>query len=238
MSCQRVFLNRVIVWAALPSLTLFLAIVPAIAQTSNSNYALLVGSGFLCDSSDSSACPAVVKSADGASYELSGAGTLAPQSKSVTAAGTYTQKSSSGDVLETGVWVASELVSFDFYGIAPGALMREGRALGPPQFGPMRLPVFSGPMPAGGRAVLRVRLLPVSGFAKTATLQVNCAFGKVPDEHQVEGVRLAFEGRGAEFDEEISGRTLFLLTRPGASAAAKAPVPKVDTNPAPTEIQQ
>jgi hypothetical protein len=80
--------------------------------------------------------------------------------------------------------------------------------------------------------------LPVSGFAKTATLQVNCAFGKVPDEHQVEGVRLAFEGRGAEFDEEISGRTLFLLTRPGASAAAKAPVPKVDTNPAPTEIQQ
>jgi hypothetical protein len=238
MSCQRVFLNRAIAWVALPSLALFLAVVPALAQTSNSDYILLVGSGFLCDSGDSSACPAVVKSADGASYELSGAGTLAPQRKLVTAAGTYTQKSSGGDVLETGVWVASELVSFDSYGIAPGALMREGRALGPPQFGPMRMGMFSGPMAAGGRAVFRIRLLPVLGLAKNATLQVNCALGKVPDEHPTEGIRLAFEGPGAEFDEEISGRALFLLTRPGASAAAKAPAPKVDTNPAPTEVQQ
>jgi hypothetical protein len=238
MSCQRVFLNPVIAWVALPSLTLFLAVVPAIAQTSNSDYILLVGSGFLCDSGDSSACPAVVKSADGASYEMSGAGTLAPQSKSVTAAGTYTQKSSSGDVVETGVWVASELVSFDSYGIAPGALMREGRALGPPPFGPKRSAMFSGSMPAGGLAVLRIRLLPVLGFAKNATLQVNCALGKVPDEHPTEGIRLGFQGHGAEFDEEISGRVLFLLTRPGASTAAKAPVPEVDTKPTPTEAQQ
>jgi hypothetical protein len=238
MSCQRVFLNRVIGWVALPALTLFLAITPAIAQTSNSDYILLVGSGFLCDSSDSSACPAVVKSAEGASYELSGAGTFAAQRKLVTAAGTYTHKSSGGDVLETGIWVASELVSFDFYGIAPGALMREGRALGPPQFGPMRMGMFSGPMAAGGRAVLRIRLLPMLGFAKTATLQVNCALGKVPDEHQTEGIRLAFEGRGAEFNEEISGRALFLLMRPGAGTAAKPPAPKVDTNPVPTEVQQ
>jgi hypothetical protein len=181
----------------------------------------------------------VEKSANGQSYEMSGAGTLAPQRKLVTAAGTYTHKSSGGDVLETGVWVASELVSFDFYGIAPGALMREGRALGPPpQFGPMRLPMFSGPMPAGGLAVLRIRLLPMLGFAKTATLQVNCALGKVPDEHQVEGIRLAFEGRGAEFDEEISGRALLLLTRPGAGSAANPPAPKPDASPAPSESQQ
>ena len=141
-------------------------------------------------------------------------------------------------MLETGVWIASELVSFDLYGIAPGALMREGRAFGPPQFGPMRMRMFSGPMPAGGLAVLRIRLLPVLGFARNATLQVNCALGKVPSEHQVEGIRLAFEGGGAEFDEEISGRALFLLTRPGASAAAKAPAPEVDTKPAPAEVQQ
>jgi hypothetical protein len=83
------------------------------AQTSNSDYILLVGWGFLCDSGDSSACPAVVKSAAGASYELSGAGTLAPQRKLVTAAGTCTHKSTDGVVLETGVWVASELLSFD-----------------------------------------------------------------------------------------------------------------------------
>jgi len=238
MSCQRVSLNWVIAWVALPGLTLFLAVVPAIAQTSNSDYILLVGSGFLCDSGDSSACPAVVKSANGDSYEMSGAGTFAPQRKLVTATGTFTHKSSGGDVLETGVWVASELVSFDFYGIAPGALMREGRALGPPQFGPMRMGMFSGPMAAGGRAVLRIRLMPVSGFAKNATLQVNCALGKVPDEHPTEGIRLAFEKGGVEFDQEISGRALFLLTKPGAIAAAKAPNPEVDTNPAPTQVQQ
>ncbi len=239
MPCQRVFLNWVMGWVALPSLSMFLVVAPAIAQTRNSDYILLVGSGVLCDSGDSSACPAVVKSADGASYELSGAGTLAPQRKLVTAAGTYTYKSSSGDVLETGVWVASELVSFDTYGIAPGALMREGRALGPPPpFGPRRMPMLSGSIPAGGLAVLRIRLLPVLGFAKNATLQVNCALGKVPPEHQVEGMRLAFERGGVEFDEEISGRALFLLARPGPSAAAKAPTPEADAKPAPTEVQQ
>ena len=138
MPCQRVFLNWVMGWVALPSLTMFLVVAPAIAQTSHSDYLLLVGSGFLCESGDSSACPAVVKSANGDSYEMSGAGTFTSQSKSVTAAGTFTHKSADGVVLETGVWTASELVSFDSYGIAPGALMREGRALGSPHLASMR----------------------------------------------------------------------------------------------------
>jgi hypothetical protein len=93
-------------------------------------------------------------------------------------------------------------------------------------------------MPAGALAVLRIRLLPVWGLSKNATLQVNCAIGKVPPERAVEGIRLAFEGSGGEFDEEVSGRSLFLLTRPGASAAPKAPAPEAETNPAPTEVQQ
>jgi hypothetical protein len=86
--------------------------------------------------------------------------------------------------------------------------------------------------------VLRIRLIPVLGFAKNATLQVNCALGKVPDEHPSEGIRLVFEGGALEFDEEVNGRTLFLLTRPGAGAAAKAPAPKADTNPAPNDVQR
>ena len=237
MSCQRVFLNRVIAWMALPSLTIFLPVVPAIAQTSNSDYILLVGSGFLCESGDSTACPAVVKSANGDGYEMSGAGTFSSESKLVTAAGTFTHKSADGVVLETGVWTASELVSFDSYGIVPGGLMREVRALGPPQLGPMRSRMFSGPLAAGGLAVFRVRLLPMRGRQRIAMLKVNCALGKVPAEHQVEGIRVAFEGGGVAFDEEVSGRALFLLTRPEASTAAKAPNPDVDTNPAPNEVQ-
>jgi len=59
----------------------------------------------------------------------------------------------------------------------------------------------------------------------------------VPDEHPTEGIRLAFEGRGAEFDEEISGRALFLLMRPGASTAAKAPASGADPNHAPPDAK-
>ena len=238
MSSQKLFSTLVITWVAVPSLAIFLGAGRARAQSSSANYTFLVAAGFLCDSGDSTTCPAVVKSANGDSYELSGAGMLSTQSKSVTAAGTFTHRSSSGMVHETGVWIASELVSFDSYGIAPGALTRGGGESGAPQFGPMRSRMFSRSMAAGGRAVFRIRLLPVWGLSKNATLQVNCAIGKVPREHQVEGIRLAFEGGGVEFDEEVSGRTLFVLTRPGASAASKAPAPEVDTNLAPTEVQQ
>jgi len=244
MAGEEVMSNRKAFWififtgVVVPGLALFLGAGPAMAQTSAANYAFLVGAGLLCDFGDSSACPAVVKSADGASYEMTGAGMLTTQTKTVTAAGTFTHKSPDGVVLETGVWIASELVSFDSYGLAPGALMREGRTLGPPQFGPMHSRMFRGPMPAGGLAVLRIRLLPVWGPSKNATLQVNCALGKVPSEHPVEGIRLAFEGGGVEYDEEISGRSLFLLTRPGASATPKALAPEAETNPAPAEAQQ
>jgi hypothetical protein len=74
-------------------------------------------------------------------------------------------------------------------------------------------------MPAGGLAVFRIRLLALRGLSKTALLQVNCPQGRVPDDHQTEGIRLSIEGSGGEFDQEISGRTLFVLTRPGAGIA-------------------
>jgi hypothetical protein len=238
MSIPNGFSTRVVRWVAAASLAIMLGAVSVVAQSSSANSTFLVGAGFLCDSSDSSACPAVVKSADGASYEMSGAGMLNAQSKSVTAAGTFTHKSPDGGVLETGVWIASELISFDSYGIAPGALMREGRALGPPRFGPMPMGMLTGSMPAGGLAVLRIRLLPVVGFARNATLEVNCALGKVPAEHQTEGIRVAFEKGGVEYDEEVSGRALFLLTRAGATVAPKAPAPEAETIVAPVEAPQ
>ena len=234
MSIQKVFSSLVIAWVAAPSLATFLVAIPAMAQSSTGDYIFLVGSGFLCDLGEAYACPAVAKSAPGDSYEMSGAGTISAQSKSVTATGTFTHKSADGEAIETGVWIASEVVSFASYGIAPGALMRGGRAFGPPPFGPRRLPMLSGPMPAGGLAVFRIRLWPIRGASKTALLQVNSALGKVPDEHQTEGMRLAFEG-GGEFDQELGGRTMFLLTRPGASVPPKASAPRVDPNRAPPQ---
>jgi hypothetical protein len=202
------------------------------AQSGNRDYIFLLASGFLCDVADSSACPGVVKSAQGESYEMSGAGAFSTQSKSVTATGTFTHKSRDGNTLETGIWIASEFVRFDSYGIAPGALMQMGRVFGPAPFGPRHLPMLMGPVPAGGLAVFRIRLVSMQGAPRTALLQVNCALGKVPAEHQREGIRLALEGGGGEFDEELGGRTLFLLTRPGATSAPKAPAPRRDANPA------
>jgi hypothetical protein len=123
----------------------------------------------------------------------SGAGTLNTQSKSVQAAGTYTHKSPNGNVLETGVWIAGELVSFDSYGVAPGALRRQGVGLGPHPLGHKRLSMSFGVMPTGGLAVFRIRLLAMSGVTKNAVLQVNCAVGDVPRERSVEGIRITFE---------------------------------------------
>jgi len=234
MSSQRVFSSRVIAPTGVVGLAIFLMAFPAMAQSSSGEYIFLVGSGFLCDA-DASACPAAAKSADGTIYEMSGAGTLNTQSKSVNAAGTFTHKSSDGNTVETGIWIASELVSFDSYGMAPGALMQERRVFGPARLGPKRMPMPSGPMPAGGLGVFRIRLLPMSGLARTAVLQVNCALGKVPEERQTEGIRLTFEGGGVEFDEEVSGRALFVLTRPGASVTPKASAPGVNPNLAPPQ---
>jgi hypothetical protein len=207
----------------MPSLILFLCAGPARAQDSSANYTFLVASGLLCDPGDSATCPAVVKSANDDSYQMSGAGTFNAQNKSVQAAGTFTHKSSDGTTLETGVWIASELVSFESYGIAPGALRQKGIALGPKPFGPKHLPMASGSMPTGGLAVFRIRLLPMSGASKTAVLQVNCALGKVPAERQIEGIRLSLERNGTEFPLEVSGRVMFLAMRPEVSAPVKAP---------------
>ena len=221
MHTQNIFPLPLTRCLAVSSMALLLAAGTGLAQTGPTNYALLVGTGVLCDLGDSSACPAVVKSADGSSYELAGVGVFAAQEKSVTATGTFVHKSSDGTTLETGIWIAKELVSFQFYGLAPGALMHAGMAMGQSPIGPHAMSMPGGrmggmhmpgsPMPAGGLAVLHIRLLPISGFARTATLEVNCALGKVPDEHPTEGIRLSLE-RGMSFDQEVSGRTMFLAT--------------------------
>ena len=223
MSSQKVFSTLMVTWVAIPSLAMLLGGGPARAQNSPANYTFLVASGFLCDPGDSATCPAVVKSANGDFYQMSGAGTFNTQSKSVTAAGTFTYESSSGTVLETGVWIVSELIRFDSYGIVPDALLNGRRTSGPPQqLRPKGLPMSSGPMPTGGLAVFRIRLLPMSGASKIAVLQANCALGKIPAERQTEGIRLSLERNGTEFSLEVSGRVMFLSMRPEIIAPVKS----------------
>lgn len=220
---QRVFSIRTVSESALLCLVLILGSRSTIAQSNDSNYSLVLASGFLCDPDHAEACPAVAKNANGSTFEMSGAGMFDAQNKSVKAAGTYTHKSPNGIALETGVWIASELVSFGSYGIAPAALRKQGLALGPRPFGPKRLPISSSQMPTGGFAVFRIRLFPISGASTTAVLQVNCALGEVPRERSVEGIRLTLGENSTDFSEEVSGRVMFLAMRPDLSAPAKTP---------------
>jgi hypothetical protein len=193
------------------------------------SYNFLIGSGLLCDSVDSTACPAVAGAANQETIEISGAGTLDPAGKSVTAAGAFAEKTSAGDIVTTGVWTATELVSFQSYGVAAGALQLDHprlRTLGPLPMGKMPAPVaalMAGPMAAGGLAVIRIRLLPDAGSPRDAVLQVNCAKGKVPPDQPGDGVRLVIQGGGPHFDEQVSGRTVFLLRRPGPNVAWNGP---------------
>ena len=224
-------ITAITAWAAAPSLILFLCAGSARAQRSPTNYSFVVASGFLCDTGDSGSCPAVAKSANGDSYEVSGAGTFELQSKSVKAAGTFNHKSANGSLLETGVWIASALISFESYGIAPAAFMQKGPAFGGPQIGNKHLPMYRSPLPTGGLAKFRILLIPVSGTTRAAALQVNCALGAVPRERSVEGIRLTIETSGTEFSEEVGGRVMFLSIRPEVSAPVTTPQqePAVDS---------
>jgi hypothetical protein len=198
-----------------------LAVIPATAQSNNGDYMFLLASGFLCDSGDSGGCQAVVRSAKGDSYEMNGAGVLNAHSKLALASGTFAHRSSNGDLLETGVWITKELVGFDSYGVAPGALQK-GPAFGT-ALGPKGLRMPSGSMPTGGLAVFRIRLSPMSGPSTIAVLQVNCALGNVPRERSVEGIRLKLERNDTEYLEELGGRVMFLTMRPEVSTPAKTP---------------
>ena len=203
-------------------LVLVLAIGTGLGDAQNiRTYAFALGSGFLCDFSDST-CPAIARATRGDSYEFSGAGNFDAQAKSVEAAGTFAHKSANGHVLETGVWIVSDLVSFVSYGAAPGALLRETSTFGPMQFNPkgMKMRMLSEPMPTGGLAVFRVRLLSIFGVSKNAVLEVNCALGDVPPEHSAEGVHLTIDGNGGEYSEAVSGRVMFLAMPAGPIAPA------------------
>ena len=196
------------------------------------NYNFLIASGFLCDPDDSTPCPAVARASNGETIEINGAGTLGLAGKSVTAAGAFIEKTPAGAIVNTGVWTATGLVSFESYGIAPRALLLDypklrtlglfpmGKGMTPgPMAGPMAS-LMAGPIAAGGLAVIRIHLLPDAGSPVDALLRVNCAKGKVPSEEQSDGVRLTITG-GTVFDEEVSGRTVFLLQRPMPNFASK-----------------
>ena len=180
-------------------------------------YSFLIGIGSVCNSAEPGGCLAVSRADNGESMEISGAGIFSLPEKSITGAGAFIHKTSNGIVVESGVWIASELVKFQSYGIVPTPLD------GQPKFSPPRMRAFgfdslAGSSRVGGLALIRVRLWPDRGAPKEAFLQVNCAVGKVPENQQGDGVRVAIQETGVKFAEKVSGRTMFLLRKSGPNA--------------------
>jgi hypothetical protein len=229
-SRQKISTSLILAIVAASVLSMFLGDEPITAQNSSPEYSFLVASGFLCDSGN---CPAGAKSVNGDTYEITGAGTFNPQSKSVSAAGTFTHKIPNGAVVETGVWTSNQLISFDAYGSAPNALRQRGIAAGVPGFRPNPMPVSVSPVPVGGLAVFRIRLLPASGMPMSAALEVNCALAGAPRDRSADGIRLKLERSPAEFSEELGGSVMFLAMPPQATAKGKQQQPGPDATPTP-----
>jgi len=230
---MRSFMRTVV--AATLAVTPILALFPGAgrlsAQSPAFEYTFLVASGFLCDSGS---CPAGAKSVNGDTYEITGAGTFNPQTKSASGAGTFSHKMPNGTVVETGVWTSNQLISFDSYGAAPNALRQRNIAAGVPGFRPNPSPVSFSPVPIGGLAVFRIRLLPASGMPMSAELQVNCALADAPRERSADGIRLKLDNSPAEFSEELGGSVMFLaMPRPPAPGKNKQQEPGSDATPTP-----
>jgi hypothetical protein len=85
-----------------------------------------------------------------AAVELSGAGALSLADKSATGVSAFTHKTTPGEIVATGIWKATALLSFKFYGIAPGALMRESQKFKRCRFSLSALGMLTDHMPAGG----------------------------------------------------------------------------------------
>ena len=223
MSKRKISASLIVAMVIAPILGMVLGGEPIIAQNNivqnnSPEYTFLVASGFVCDSGN---CPASAKSVNRDVYEITGAGTFNPQSKSASAAGTFSHKSPNGTVVEAGVWTSNQLVSFDTYGAAPNALRQRGIPAGVPGFRTNPSPMSFSPVPIGGLAVFRIRMLPASGMPMSAVLQVNCALADAPRDRSADGIRLKLERSPAEFSEELGGSVMFLVMPPQPSVPGK-----------------
>ncbi len=148
----------------------------------------LLGSGFLCSIAVPNPCPDVVKASNGDTMAISGQGTFTLEDGDITGGGTFTHSDSSGKVLASGTWTATELLSFTSFGPDPTGSL-------PPNL-------------VGGLALIEVKLSP-SGTHRSfeAVLQVDCGINSPTG---AEGVMLTVEDR-LSFTQEVSGLTVFVV---------------------------
>src|SRR5438067_2766565 len=140
--------------------------------------------------------PQVSQAANGDMVSITGDGVFSIHPKTVGANGTFTHSDSQGNVLRSGTWVATQLLSFQPYGC--------GVVLGFP------IP----PNLCGGKLMLRVHLTSESGQFG-GILAVFCIVGPNPpnshDDESGEGARLDIIGVN-NFNKIVSGGNIYVKT--------------------------
>jgi hypothetical protein len=163
------------------------------ADSETVEYDYLAGTGLLCGLPIPNPCPDIAMAPSGDTVEITGEGTFTVHpNMSLAGGGTFTHKDAAGNVLGSGEWTATELISFHSYG--------SGEAQGlPSNFW-------------GGQAQLRVNLIVGGAVVGEGILVIDCELGKVPG-GAAEGVTLLVYDSPLgpiHFNKSVSGITIFL----------------------------
>ena len=168
------------------ALVLTLSLFLVSASHKSASYKYMIATGFLEEHG-----PDIAMARNGDTIELMGEGTFTTNPKTITGEGTFVHKNAEGEVIGTGKWAATKLISFQSYGD------------GTPQGLPAEF--------EGGRALVKVILDPDGiGPSFEGTLKITCLLGdKIPKKAE-EGIQLAVRGIPIHFNKEVGGETVFI----------------------------
>ena len=142
----------------------------------------------------------VVRAANGDTVELTGAGTLALQPKSISGEGplvgavfgpipnSFTHRDGSGNVLASGTWEPTDVLSYQSYGPAT----------------PEQIAEFGGLPPGteGGKLMIKVALFVGAVHVHDGIITIVCLLGE-PPKHAEETALVLVQGAGLNFNEPI-----------------------------------
>jgi hypothetical protein len=138
--------------------------------------------------------PNTAQAPNGDQVAVTGEGEFSVHPKSVEADGEFTHTDSAGNVLATGSWTATQLLSYQSYGCGV---------------------VFGTPLPpnfCGGKVIMRVLLTPEGTTLRIpGKLWVFCLIGPNPPNSAEEGIRLNVPGI-INFNDVTGGENVYIRT--------------------------
>jgi hypothetical protein len=138
--------------------------------------------------------PNTAQAPNGDSVAITGEGVFSVHPKTVEAEGEFTHTDSAGNVLATGTWTATQLLSYQSYGCGV---------------------VFGTPLPpnfCGGKVMMRVLFTPDgTSLQLPGIIWVFCLIGPNPPNSAEEGVRVNVPGI-INFNDVTGGENLYIQT--------------------------